>query len=400
MTRPLKPSRARTLPPTAPLSQKVGGHAGVTVTEDESLLLKPALPREIAFYQSVRDITDVRTGLHRLRDWIPKFFGVLSLEGKLADPTADIDTGTLPAIIPALGLEGISTSCNVDNTDGTATSDMPGKTLVLQNLLYGYRKPCILDVKLGTVLYDEDASEEKKARMIKKAEESTTFSTGMRLTGFQVYSNHAPDPIVHGKAYGYSLKPEQLREGIEHYFPCSISTSATNPSLATSSSSTPGIGLPADILFTLLTALVDALTNLRECLAGVHVRMVGGSVLIIYEGDWERAAAASGYGGGPVEVESDEEEAESDQIEVEVDEQGEIVVESIPGETSEVSSEASSTDQRPRLYTISLIDFAHTRVVPEGGPDQGVLMGMDTLIRLVDRRKQEVAALIEVEKSG
>ncbi|KAG6375733.1 hypothetical protein JVT61DRAFT_2579 [Boletus reticuloceps] len=395
MTRP-KQSRAHTLPPTAPLSQQVGGHAGVQVTEDGSLLLKPALPREIAFYQSVRDITDVSTGLHRLKDWIPKFFGLLSLEGKLADPTAEIDMGTVPAIIPAPGMEG---SGNVDNTNGTATSDMPGQTLVLQNLLYGYRKPCILDVKLGTVLYDEDASEEKKARMIEKAAESTTLTTGIRLTGFQVYSNRSPDPIVYGKAYGYSLKPEQFREGIENCFPCSISTSATNSGLAASSSSTPGIGLPADTLLTLLTALLGALTDLRECLAGVHVRMVGGSVLIIYEGDWERAAAASGYGGGPgdVEVESGEEE---DQIEVEVDEQGEIVVESIPGETFEASSEGSSIDQRPRLYTISLIDFAHTRVVPGGGPDQGVLMGMDTLIRLVDHRKQEVAALIEVEKSG
>lgn len=127
------------------------------------------------------------------------------------------------------------------------------------------------------------------------------------------------------------------------------------------------------------------------------MRIVGGSVLIIYEGDWERAAAASGRGGGPdsleeVETEEDEETG-SDQIEVEVDEQGEIITESIPDGTSETSSTSSCTDPQPRLYTISLIDFAHTRVVPGQGPDQGVLLGIDTLISLVDRRKQEVAAL-------
>lgn len=129
--------------------------------------------------------------------------------------------------------------------------------------------------------------------------------------------------------------------------------------------------------------------------------MVGSSVLIIYEGDWERATAASGRGGGPdnsEEAESDEEDG--NQIEVEIDENGEIVVESIPHDTSEASSEASHGDPQPRLYTISLIDFGHTRVVAGEGPDQGVLKGMDTLIGLVNFREQEVATLIEVERSS
>lgn len=183
-----KPHRAHTLPPTAPLSQQVGGHAGVQVTEDESLLLKPALPREIAFYQCVRDITDASTGLHLLKAWIPKFFGLLTLEGKLADPSAGIEAGMVPVITPAPGLEGASMFGKLDNTNGTAPSNVnfSAQTLVLQNLLCGYRKPCVLDVKLGTILYDEDASQEKKARMIQKAAESTTLQTGMRLTGFQV----------------------------------------------------------------------------------------------------------------------------------------------------------------------------------------------------------------------
>lgn len=118
-------------------------------------------------------------------------------------------------------------------------------------------------------------------------------------------------------------------------------------------------------------------------------------MLIIYEGDWERAASAFGRGGGPdslEEMESEEDEgAESDQIEVEVDEQGEFITESIPDGASETSSTSSCTDSQPRLYTVSLIDFSHTRVMPGEGPDQGVLLGMDTLISLVDRRKQEVA---------
>jgi len=238
--------------------------------------------------------------------------------------------------------------------------------------------------------------------MIKKAAKSTTLQTGMRLTGFQVYSNHSPDPIVYGREYGYSLKPEQLQEGIGNFFPCSFSTSLTDADLGTSSRSNSNTGLPAHVLLTLLTSIHGSLTDLRKSLSGAHMRMVGGSVLIIYEGDWERAAAASGRGGGPgspEETENEEDkEVESDQIEVEVDEQGEISMEATSSSTSDASS-SSCTDQHPRLYTISVIDFAHTRVVPGEGPDEGVLTGMDTLIRLVDRRMQEVAAFIEVEKS-
>lgn len=58
--------------------------------------------------------------------------------------------------------------------------------MVLENLTTPFRKPNILDIKLGTVLYDDDASEEKKARMLKTARDTTSFETGVRLTGFQV----------------------------------------------------------------------------------------------------------------------------------------------------------------------------------------------------------------------
>jgi Inositol polyphosphate kinase len=51
---------------------------------------------------------------------------------------------------------------------------------------YGFRKPNILDIKLGTVLYDEDAPPDKKERMQNTARRTTSGETGIRLTGFQV----------------------------------------------------------------------------------------------------------------------------------------------------------------------------------------------------------------------
>ena len=60
------------------------------------------------------------------------------------------------------------------------------QSIVLENLSFPFLKPNILDIKLGTVLYDETASPEKVARMQKNARESTSLETGVRLTGFQV----------------------------------------------------------------------------------------------------------------------------------------------------------------------------------------------------------------------
>lgn len=64
--------------------------------------------------------------------------------------------------------------------------------LVLENLTYRFLRPNVLDIKLGTQLYDEDAPEEKKERMTAAAAKTTSGPTGVRLTGFQV--SGAPPP--------------------------------------------------------------------------------------------------------------------------------------------------------------------------------------------------------------
>ncbi|KAL4066136.1 hypothetical protein V8B97DRAFT_2068385 [Scleroderma yunnanense] len=385
----LPPRRSRTLPPTSALAAQVGGHSGVQTTEDGSLLLKPALPREVAFYQLVRDGTNPdidgslvtgTSGLSVLLPWIPKFIGLLSLEGRLEEPDVAVE-GLAPKIVPANGTYA------------------PTQTLVLENLTYGFVKPCILDVKLGTILYDEDASPEKKERMIRTAERTTSLTTGIRLTGFQVYANDHPDPIVTPKAYGKSIKPEHLPEGIARFFP--VHPSSTSTSSASESATAPTTiqpGMPRAILLVLLAHLVSGLERLRAALAEAEVRIVGGSVLILYEGDWARAEEAArtlqdptsvcdSVGIGPGEDSSLVEDEDDEEVEVEIDESGQVIF--------DTATDIDSDEEKPppRLATLSLIDFAHTRLAPGQGPDTGVLLGIDTLVRLVRERHDAIKAL-------
>ena len=60
--------------------------------------------------------------------------------------------------------------------------------MALENLLFGFLKSNFLDVKLGTVLYDDTAPLDKVASM-EKAARNTTFDTGVRLAfRYHLYS--------------------------------------------------------------------------------------------------------------------------------------------------------------------------------------------------------------------
>ena len=89
------------------------------------------------------------------------------------------------------------------------------------------------------------------------------------------------------------------------------------------------------------------------------MRIVGGSALILYEGNWARAeeavqeSASSHYGVG-IGLEEDRELTEDDdEIEVKVDKSGQVVF-----DTASNNIDTDSDDEKPpRLTTLSLIDF-------------------------------------------
>ena len=62
-----------------PLESQVGGHAGVLTTDDGSLMIKPAVPTELAFYQRLQ----LDSNLEDLRAFTPTFLGTLKLMGKV-----------------------------------------------------------------------------------------------------------------------------------------------------------------------------------------------------------------------------------------------------------------------------------------------------------------------------
>ena len=84
--------------PLLPLSSQVGGHTGMLTTEDGSLIIKPALPLELEFYEKYSS----HPSFEPLRPFLPKFFGTLKLEGTLDETKPESLT-----VKPLMGAEAV-----------------------------------------------------------------------------------------------------------------------------------------------------------------------------------------------------------------------------------------------------------------------------------------------------
>lgn len=129
-------------------------------------------------------------------------------------------------------------------------------------------------------------------------------------------------------------------------------------------------------------------------LSTFECRIRGGSILIVMEGDEaalaasiERAAARKALRRSSAAFEDEDDEGEAD-------EDGD------ESETSSVSTTDETGDAKPHTLVpveVRLIDFAHTARAEGRGPDEGVLLGLETTRGLVRGLVERVEGLMEKE---
>ena len=84
-----------------PLESQVGGHAGVSTTENGSLMIKAAVPTELAFYERLQ----IDSNLEDLRTFTPTFLGTLKLMGKVDEAGSVSESMILESVAAAASEE-------------------------------------------------------------------------------------------------------------------------------------------------------------------------------------------------------------------------------------------------------------------------------------------------------
>ncbi|RKP33317.1 hypothetical protein BJ085DRAFT_34186 [Dimargaris cristalligena] len=235
------------------LSLQVAGHPGIVTTRDDQWIVKAANQAERAFYEAAYQ-NPHHADSALVRNYLAKFAGTVLFYPPQA-------TATQPeAAVQVSGQDQVQAK--------------PEEGIQLANQFHNLVEPFIMDVKIGTHLYEASAPTEKKVRFRSKYGHTPSFRYGVRIAGF-----HIPDPS-NPQGAALTLDRESLR---------AITTEDTPAWVA---KFVPAARLGEDYASALLEWLQEDFAGLNRALGegdGANLYAIGASTLVMYEGNVERA---------------------------------------------------------------------------------------------------------------
>ncbi|KAI0447001.1 SAICAR synthase-like protein [Xylaria telfairii] len=410
----------------------VAGHDGTMCDAGGELFVKPCTQAEVEFYESAKFHPD-------FAELMPVFCGSLAL---LNTTTAASIHQQLPGLIDHAEIpKGLKdelkshldqsiTPTTVENTSAkeplateapskeeSATKNKqpeartgPIKTdraIALLNASYGFKKPNIMDTKMGQQLWSKHATQEKRERFEKITESTTHKNFGFRIAGMQVYKGtHPTYTTPNGKQEPSANVTGPNEEGFTMYNKFWGRDDVNDSNLAESLKLfifNDAAGIDEELGKLVAGLFARDLRRVEEVLQKEESRMYSSSLLFVFEGDGAALRAA-------IKEAKDEEEA-MERVETELvtsvnkrsapravtanlrvdsgigmdDEELSFVTESVTFDHEvEEGSEDDDDDfdemsSFPHIYTLKIIDFAHADWTPGLGPDEAVLLGVRSL---------------------
>lgn len=375
-----------------PSTHQAAGHAGCLVSPDNgTVFAKLTNQQEIDFYTQTQILDEDENwdnsplGAH-LGDWMPVFMGTLTQSEVLSGATPDY-AGLLQPQLPSVDQSQLPIPISAP-LPIPENADPNKKFIVLQNVYYGFSKPSILDIKLGKILTDENASPEKRERLQKVADSTTSGSLGFRICGMKLYHSLIDHPslkldipqifpdinqtikvipelatqsvyLEFNKFYGRSLTTKTIKEGLLLYF--------------------KSTQLPMRFTAKLIEKFLVRLKVVYNCLLESKTRNIASSLLFVYENDptkWEK-------------------------VKEDIDQYEELD----PLLRDDFFNDSDSEDEEEYsapLSSLSIIDFAHSKYVhgseSEQKYDENVIEGILSLIEVFEELVSDVQKEVEDEQ--
>jgi inositol-polyphosphate multikinase len=142
------------------------------------------------------------------------------------------------------------------------TDEYDGMTyLILENIMRPYRFPCAIDIKLGRITYDHEATPEKIRRQIDKFQPATEI--GFQLLGWKIYRPCDRTYTYHDKRCARSLSKHELLYALADFF-----------------------GAPQYDYRSLVNVVLPRLRALHEVMSKQYqFTFIASSLLIVYDGE-------------------------------------------------------------------------------------------------------------------
>lgn len=377
--------RHRSTMSMVPLQHKAAGHEGPMQSNDGSLFVKPTTNQEIEFYNETQNRKmqlgqEVPHG-NSLCDWMPEFVGVLypgASNDLIRETGGNIQKELLDKATDTLELEG-------ENK----------QYLILNNSLYGFSQPSIMDIKLGSVLYDSSANHDKVKRMKHVSANTTSGSLKFRIAGMIIkddFQGKLPGEIpgmkledvcttefergylTFNKYFGRKLTKDTVGEGLKIFFRYNK--------------------LPEKVQNLIIQNFHTRLQMLYNCLLDEEIRIVSGSLFFVFENDitrWEKLFFEDPIIAPQMTVEDDDdddddEEEDDEELPYYTQKDGKNMIQIRKGTTEEEytsDSETENSDLAP-LSTLKIIDFAHASYTPGKGHDEEIVSGIENLFGIIE----------------
>ncbi|KAJ5177955.1 Inositol polyphosphate kinase [Penicillium coprophilum] len=406
-----------------PFDHAAAGHDGVRCTPSGALIAKPCTRQEVEFYES--------SALHpAFQEFMPLYVG--SLSSSEQQPPQAIATARESGVLPLPESDDVTPDSSLPSQPPSHTASTPedgaapakeeaawvpsggkqidtGLSIVLENIACGFRRPNVLDVKLGARLWADDAPLEKRKKLDEVSKETTSSSLGYRIAGMKVWTGHngetdegdRTDPYAtkyegaegekgeviekdgyrrFDKWYGRSFKEDNVKQGFETFLAGAKAGKIDRSKMVAQ-------------------RLAEELKNLQRVLESEESRMYSASVLVVYEGDVEAMEHAIEEEQKAPASRSREEDEDEDDEEFEIPEEALEMVNvqladgvpqqainiNIDPETMQMPEEDDDDEEEtPKVHALRLIDFAHASWTPGQGPDENLLRGVRSLVKVFE----------------